>query len=401
MKGCNRPRQEDKGLLEAERVTGKAMAMDNIKMNKTDDGQYCGHLSAGRYYLAEVRYLGEQYGIYTGIVDILDYQDDYEEFVSSYYGTAEQFEKLYPKISDREQLFAEMCFEYTPKGELSCAGTYLKHREAMDALADKFQTRRLFIDMDGTLTCFTPSTMEQLDAKGYFRNRIPQSKVVAAMRMMINEAMNVDCFILSGVLDNPYARDEKTEWLRENLPELDEEHTIFVPCGKDKSGYVPGGVGKYDFLLDDFSLNLHEWPSTAIKLKNNLNGTKGTWNGKPMVHYNETPEKIKRKLMQYLFAKESQVNLSGVISTCGQEAALKLKLGDKEIAARLHDSKDGLPYIGVFLQSETDREMEFCRITAYPDVETIECRIVESSCDEEEIYLITTTTEGFELQYQE
>lgn len=370
--------------------------MDNLRMIKTDDEQYCGHLNDGRFYLAEVRSLGEEYGIVTGIIDISDYQDEYEELVSSYYGSVENFVLCCPDQIDRRQLFAEMCFECLPSCELSCKKTYQKYREALSELADMFHTRRLFIDMDGTLTCFIPSTMEQLNAKGYFRNRTPQSNVVDAIRMVMRDAANVECFILSGVLDNPYAREDKTEWLRENLPEFDEKHTIFVPYGQDKSILVPGGVGKYDFLLDDFSLNLREWPSNAIKLKNNLNGTKGTWKGRPMVRYDDKPKDIKHQLMQYLFGKKSQVCLREDISTGVSEAVLTLNLTRQNVVARLCEEKGGLPFIRLSLQDEMNREKEFFRITAYPEVDVVECRIKQETCSQEEVYLISPTDDGFD-----
>lgn len=282
--------------------------MNNIKMIKSDDAQYVGKISGDRYYLAEVRKVRGSYCIVTGVIAISDYYNQYEEIVSCFYGSAANFKAVYPDSKFQDQRFAEMCFEITETRELSCSQTFEKKREAVDKLDDIFHPRRLYVDMDGTLTVFTQATSEQLNSEGYFRQRAPQTNVLEAIRMMIKGGGNLEVFLIPAVLDTPYAKKEKLAWLEEFAPEIDEDHIIFVPCGENKSHYVPGGVGKYDYLLDDFSVNLREWPGMAIKLKNDINGTKGTWIGKPQVRYDASPAEIKRKLEQYLFGTDTQVD---------------------------------------------------------------------------------------------
>lgn len=73
---------------------------------------------------------------------------------------------------------------------------------------------RLFVDMDGTLSVFTPvDTLEKLYEPGYFFNQQPQINVVLAIRELIkNPAYNskIEVFILSAVLrDHLTAKDEK------------------------------------------------------------------------------------------------------------------------------------------------------------------------------------------------
>lgn len=142
---------------------------------------------------------------------------------------------------------------------------------------------RLFVDMDGTLAVFKQvDTLETLYEKGYFANLSPQVNVVNAIKILNTSADNVEVFVLSSVLqDSKFAIPEKNEWLDKNLPEIDSSHRIFVPCGADKKDFVPGGIRSNDYLLDDYSTNLHSWepPAIGIKLLNGINGTKGTWQG--------------------------------------------------------------------------------------------------------------------------
>ncbi len=139
---------------------------------------------------------------------------------------------------------------------------------------------RLFVDMDGTLAVFNQiDKLETLYEQGYFANLTPQVNVVDAVRMV--QARNeIEVFVLSAVLtDSKYAQVEKNEWLNIYLPEIDERHRIFVPCGEDKTMYVPDKILEEDVLLDDYTVNLNAWepPAKGLKLLNGINGTKGTW----------------------------------------------------------------------------------------------------------------------------
>ena len=154
---------------------------------------------------------------------------------------------------------------------------------------------RLFVDIDGTLAKFIPvDSIEELYEPGYFRKLEPIENVINAIKLHIKNHPNMEVYVLSSVLsDRPYAAKEKNEWLDEYLPEIDREHRLYPPCGESKTLMVPGGVTKRDFLLDDYSKNLHEWEKegTAIKLKNGINGNKGTWVGSE-VAYNTAPNTI-------------------------------------------------------------------------------------------------------------
>ena len=139
---------------------------------------------------------------------------------------------------------------------------------------------RLFVDMDGTLAVFNQiDKLETLYEQGYFANLTPQVNVVDAVRM-VQARDEIEVFVLSAVLtDSKYAQVEKNEWLNIYLPEIDERHRIFVPCGEDKTMYVPDKILEEDVLLDDYTVNLNAWepPAKGLKLLNGINGTKGTW----------------------------------------------------------------------------------------------------------------------------
>ena len=146
------------------------------------------------------------------------------------------------------------------------------------------KSQRLFVDMDGTLAVFRPvDTLEKLYEKDYFANLEPQMNVIDGIRHIIRNNPNIEVFVLSAVLsDSPYAVPEKNEWLDKYLPEVDAEHRLYPACGESKKEFLKGsygGVRSDDFLLDDYSKNLHEWepPAKGIKVMNGINGKNGTW----------------------------------------------------------------------------------------------------------------------------
>lgn len=140
---------------------------------------------------------------------------------------------------------------------------------------------RLFIDIDGTLAEFKPvDTLETLYEKDYFRNLKPLENVVKAIKIMKEKYPDVELYTLSAYLtDSKFALDEKNAWLDQNLPEIDNSHRIFCPCGSDKKDYIPNGIHPTDHLMDDYTSNLLSWepPARGIKLLNGINHTRGTW----------------------------------------------------------------------------------------------------------------------------
>ena len=147
--------------------------------------------------------------------------------------------------------------------------------------------KRLFVDMDGTMTEWRVIQSEnELYREGYFRSLRPVLPVIEAVNAARKNG--VDVYILSCILpDSRYALSEKISWLREHMPDIDEEHMLWVPYGKSKADFVKERFGleslsEEDILLDDFSVNLHAWVKengTGIKAMNGCNGSKGTWKG--------------------------------------------------------------------------------------------------------------------------
>lgn len=159
------------------------------------------------------------------------------------------------------------------------------------------EKQRYFFDMDGTLAVFRKlSTFEDLLQPGYFRKLPPMDRVIRAVKLLMQRE-NVEVFILSSYLtESNTALKEKNLWLDKYLPEIDQNHRIFVPCGQCKKDYVPNPSPK-DRLVDDYGLNLNAWHGLAIKIYNGINGTSGrVWSG-PSVHYLDHPSKIVNDLL--------------------------------------------------------------------------------------------------------
>lgn len=159
---------------------------------------------------------------------------------------------------------------------------------------------RLFVDMDGTLAVFHPAmALEELYEPGYFAGLEPQENVLRAVGTLARGQPNVKVYILSAVLsDSPYALEEKNAWLDRHLPEVGGASRLFSPYGTDKKLLIPGGVRSTDFLLDDYTHNLIQWsPGRGIKLLNNINHTRGTWQG-DRIRYDKPPEEIVENLIR-------------------------------------------------------------------------------------------------------
>lgn len=136
--------------------------------------------------------------------------------------------------------------------------------------------KRLFVDMDGVLAKFNPdASIEELNEPGYFENLETVDSVVKAIEDLAIADNDIEVCILSSVFNNGYAKQEKDRWLDKHLPMI--KKRVFCTYGENKSNAV--NLQEGDFLLDDFSKNLHEWEGIGIKLYNGINGNHGTWKG--------------------------------------------------------------------------------------------------------------------------
>lgn len=160
---------------------------------------------------------------------------------------------------------------------------------------------RLFIDMDGTLAVWKQATcFEDLLQPGYFRDLPPYQTVLDAVKILCNTKPELDMYALSAYIpENPYAVHEKNAWLDAYLPKIDSEHRIFVACGSSKARAAANRlktpcIDSSFVLLDDYSVNLHEWKAnrgSCIKLRNGINGNGGTWKGESVTRF-DTAENI-------------------------------------------------------------------------------------------------------------
>ena len=168
---------------------------------------------------------------------------------------------------------------------------------------------RLFVDMDGTLAVWKQAAcFEDLLQPGYFRDLPPYQTVLDAVKILCNTKPELDVYALSAYMpENPYAVHEKNAWLDAYLPEIDSEHRIFVACGSSKARAAANRlktpcIDNSFMLLDDYSVNLHEWKAnrgSCIKLRNGINGNGGTWKGESVTRFdtaeNYTAEEIRAK----------------------------------------------------------------------------------------------------------
>lgn len=160
---------------------------------------------------------------------------------------------------------------------------------------------RLFVDMDGVLAFYNKNIecIDVLFQKGYFRDLLPINTVIDSMKMLHDEG--IDLYILSSVIDSPYAISEKNEWLDHYLPEIKKDKRIYCPYGVDKSTVIKD-ICKNDFLLDDFTDNLRMWShkGTGIKMVNDINDTTKKWDGE-RVYYNTEPTALATSIKASLY----------------------------------------------------------------------------------------------------
>lgn len=155
--------------------------------------------------------------------------------------------------------------------------------------------KKIYIDMDGTLCRFHDTEhryIEQMWEPGFYQGLKPFEEFLKGISLCMERNPDAEFYILSAYLDTepPFVREEKRAWLHEHLPQLPEEHMIFVPAGQDKALFLDTFTADC-YLIDDYNKNLREWEDaggTAIKFINDINnrglgaygGEKGSlWNG--------------------------------------------------------------------------------------------------------------------------
>lgn len=175
--------------------------------------------------------------------------------------------------------------------------------------------KRLFVDMDGTLARFHDQVnyLERMFEKNFFWDLKPFENMIEGIKQFIQLHPDVDVYILSAAVNGepPYCEQEKHAWLDKYLPEIPKENRIFTKMGHRKAEFIPGGLTKDDYLLDDYNKGLHQFMydgGSAIKCHNNINqkglGAYGgqcgnLWVG-PMVHIADKPALIAAEICQHM-----------------------------------------------------------------------------------------------------
>lgn len=142
---------------------------------------------------------------------------------------------------------------------------------------------RIFFDMDGVLAEYKQVPVEEYLRKGFFAELPPRPDALQALADLAEDP-RFEVHTLSAVFaENPYAKEEKREWLRRHLPEktLRRLTSLFCVCGESKADAVPGGIRPTDILIDDHNANLLDWQKhgVAIKMLNGINDKHGSWKG--------------------------------------------------------------------------------------------------------------------------
>ena len=169
---------------------------------------------------------------------------------------------------------------------------------------------KCFIDMDGTLCEWrSAATLEDLYEEGYFSTLLPNENVLNAVKILLQNP-HIEVYVLSAVLeDSVFAIDEKKYWVGKYLPEMQEDHILLCKTTEAKGKFVEdavyggtGELGQKDLLLDDYTVNLRAWEKSGgkgLKLRNAVNGSRGTWKGDSVGH-TQDPEEIAQKILSAL-----------------------------------------------------------------------------------------------------
>lgn len=168
-------------------------------------------------------------------------------------------------------------------------------------------SKKIYVDMDGTLCRFHDADHRYIEAmwqRGFYESLQPFEEFLQGLSVCIDRNPDAEFYILSAVLETepPFIAQEKREWLHRHLPQLPDDHMLFVPAGEDKSAYI-GGITEDCTLIDDYNKNLNEWRTAggnAVKFVNDVNdrglgaygGEKGRlWDGE-RIRYDQSSMEI-------------------------------------------------------------------------------------------------------------
>lgn len=145
------------------------------------------------------------------------------------------------------------------------------------ALADDGKRVVLVFDMDGVLVEFIddetviPNWREKILEKGYYASlpKIPNGVEFAAKAIELLGRENVYICTKGPTL---HSYDEKVEWVKQHLPDLDPANIVCVRMSDVKAELIHGLLKSRGIdpacaiLVDDFGQNLKEWYDAWVKL---------------------------------------------------------------------------------------------------------------------------------------
>lgn len=132
-------------------------------------------------------------------------------------------------------------------------------------------------DMDGVLAEWGTDGPEPTKMPEYFTNRPKDMRGIELLKELDKDGYTI--VILSSVYDFGTAARDKIKWLFDDSVGLGHIRRVFVPYGKAEKREFVQCTGK-KILVDDYSVNLHEWEKDGgigIKFMNGFNGNNGTW----------------------------------------------------------------------------------------------------------------------------
>lgn len=180
----------------------------------------------------------------------------------------------------------------------------MKKNETIKKEGEKMR-KTLYIDMDGT--CFRfhrHETLDPLFQKGYFRNLEPHENVIEGLRMLKQKYPELKIKIITCCLEALWIIPDKRLSLNKYMDFIKDEDMIFIKYGDSKSKYME----TESFLLDDYTPNLEaarQKNITGIKLINDINWNKQTWNGET-VNYSCPPWMIMEEIEKIMKLKETE-----------------------------------------------------------------------------------------------